>query len=134
MTLEICGGEALDTSMLGGCDAVTKIIVNNVPTIRELAFYECPNLEEIVIGEGVTRMDNSAVGSCPNLKKVTFLTTPDIGHDVISLSAGYHADFQVHYEGTLEELDAWINLKAANEWFGVTVVCTNGPVVVGMSK
>jgi hypothetical protein len=44
-----------------------------VTKIDDNAFYDCLNIETIVVGDATTEIGNDAFGECPNLKNIVFL-------------------------------------------------------------
>lgn len=49
---------------------VNVTIPGSVQTIGNVAFSACPNLESVVIGEGLTRIGMCCFGGCPELRTV----------------------------------------------------------------
>lgn len=52
------------------CNNLRKITISNIELINRYFIYECKNIEEIVIEDGVKEILTGAVQKCPNLSKV----------------------------------------------------------------
>ena len=52
---------------------ITKILIpNNIKAIRNSAFYDCRQLQEVVVGSGTEVIEKYAFSGCHNLSKITF--------------------------------------------------------------
>ena len=55
----------------GSFQSLTKLEKATVKSgiVGEFAFFRCPALREVVIGDSVTEIQSLAFGNCPKLKK-----------------------------------------------------------------
>ena len=52
-------------------NGITKITVNGVTNIGKYAFYQCVNIKEVILPEGVNTLEDGSFGMCTNLSSVT---------------------------------------------------------------
>ena len=63
----------VDTYMFSELDLSTVILPKSATSIEDHAFYACPSLQRIVVGENVERLDNKVIYQCPNVKELIML-------------------------------------------------------------
>lgn len=64
----------------------TVILPKNVIKIDDNAFYDCLNIENIVVGDATKSIGNDAFGECPNLQNIVFLCNdkPNLDSDAFT--------------------------------------------------
>lgn len=59
------------------------IIPETVTALKEMAFYNCPNLKSITVPSSVKKIGNNAFDKCPSLETVEFCGAETIGSEVL---------------------------------------------------
>lgn len=63
----------VDTYMFSELNLSTVILPKSATSIEDHAFYACPYLQRIVVGENVERLDNKVIYRSPNVKELIML-------------------------------------------------------------
>lgn len=63
----------VDTYMFSELNLSTVILPKSATSIEDHAFYACPSLQRIVVGENVERLDNKVIYRSPNVKELIML-------------------------------------------------------------
>ena len=63
----------VDTYMFSELNLSTVILPKSATSIEDHAFYACPSLQRIVVGENVERLDNKVIYQSPNVKELIML-------------------------------------------------------------
>lgn len=98
------------------------------------AFYNCENLKQVTIGNGVTAIQSYAFGKCPSLKEITLPASLL----VINSNAFYCSDW--NYVSPLDGIrmmgdaplmanDAFTGVKATVYYSANNATCTRGQIV-----
>lgn len=125
------GLESIGIRAFSECNSLTEITVpGNVKTIEQLTFWNCENLEEVVLEEGVQTIGEDAFCQCEKLTTVT------IPKSVISIEyrAFIYTSLQtVKYGGTMAEWKDFVEdtekVSNLNEYLlNATIHCTDGDI------
>ncbi|MGN0281291.1 MAG: leucine-rich repeat protein, partial [Prevotella sp.] len=66
--------DVIPDNMFWKCDNLSTVILpKSVKKINKEAFYDMLYLENVVVGDNVTYIDDDAFGKCPKLKNIVFL-------------------------------------------------------------
>ncbi len=84
-TIDLTYVTSLGKYTFWGCDAIQHVILGNLPTVTQYAFYSCSNLQDVrlLYPQVLTELGNNAFGSCKKLK--TIAATPDIDAASVTL-------------------------------------------------
>lgn len=84
--------KSLDERSFGGCNSFTRIIIN-IPEIAGYAFWSCPNVTTVDLGEKVTSIGRNAFISASSLQTIICRakTAPELGSSAFG-SAGSKAE------------------------------------------
>ena len=63
----------VDTYMFSELNLSTVILPKSATSIEDHAFYACPSLQRIVVGENVEKLDNKVIYQSPNVKELIML-------------------------------------------------------------
>lgn len=63
----------VDTYMFSELNLHTVILPKSATSIEDHAFYGCPQLERVIVGDNVTRIDNKVIYNSPNVLELVML-------------------------------------------------------------
>lgn len=62
--------QKIGADAFGDCVALKEVVLANCDTIGEGAFWQCENIEKVILGEGVKKIEGDAFYHCTNLKEL----------------------------------------------------------------
>ncbi len=63
----------IGNNAFNGCTALQNLTLHNVSSLGEFAFFQCNNLQSVVISNGMDSVGDCAFSECTALQQVTFL-------------------------------------------------------------
>lgn len=86
------GVKSIGESAFYGASIKSVTIPNSVVKISDKAFYDCKNLEELVLPERLEELGREICVDCINLKSVTLPRSFDIGDDFAGFTGCYNLE------------------------------------------
>lgn len=62
--------QKIGADAFGDCVALKEVVLANCDSIGEGAFWKCENIEKVILGEGVKKIEGDAFYHCTNLKEL----------------------------------------------------------------
>ena len=123
-----CVIETETKTLVIGCNTSRIPTDGSVTAIGDEAFGGC-GLSEIVLHEGITRLEDTAFFSCENLKSITLpASLRYLGEGVFNECDKLTT---IHYSGSMAD---WEKIEKATNWnyytTGITAYCSDGEMKV----
>lgn len=98
------------------------VIPSNVRNVQDCAYKQCPNLETVVIEEGLESLGKDVFSGCDKLLSVTLPSTLTN----VAPGALYGNALQITYNGTKDKFNA-LNTNLSS---GTIITCTDGTITI----